>query len=481
MSTVKKYVDTHHKEIFQEFLAYASIPDLHGDNKNLTKNAELLKSMLDKRGMHGELWPAEGGAPVVYGEKIVPGAKHTLLFYIHFDGQPIEPKRWAQPDPFVPVVRTGTIEEGGKTITDPLAAADVPGAWRIYARGSGDDKLPGECVLGAIDALGPNLKENVKVFFHGEEEGGGPSMNAAFANHADKLKDATLLIILDGPQHSTGRPTMYYGARGGANVNVTVFTAKNSMHSGNYGNWLPDANVRMAQLISSMVDATGKVVIEHFYDDVLPFSKSSEQMMDAVPENSAQMQKDYGVGSLDGAAKSLQFGLNMPTFSIHKIEGGEEGSVIAAKSTAEIAMRLVKENDPSVMAKRVIDHIKKQGYFIVDKDPDVATLAAHPRIAKVTSRSLQARGGTGAWRTDAEQPEAAFAKAALDKAWPGKMVYLRTLGGGVPAGPFIDKFGFPVIGIALANYDDNQHSDNENAKMGNIYDGIITLAGLISQ
>ena len=125
------------------------------------------------------------------------------------------------------------------------------------------------------------------------------------------------------------------------------------MHSGNYGNWLPDANVRLSQLLASMVGPTGKVAIEGFYDDVLPFPPPAVKMMQEVPDDSAGMKRLYGLGSTDGAASSLQEGLNLPSFSVHMMKGGEVGGVIAASATAEIALRLVKENSPRTMVDRV--------------------------------------------------------------------------------------------------------------------------------
>ena len=245
-----------------------------------------------------------------------------------------------------------------------------------------------------MDAIGGKPSQNIKVILHGEEEGGGPSLDHVIKNHADKLR-SDVLIILDGPQHPSDKPTIYYGARGGAGLEVTVYTAKTGMHSGNYGNWLPDANVRLTQLISSMFTPAGRVAIEGFYDDVLPLPAAAVQMMKEVPDVNAAMQQLYGVGSTDGAASSLQEGLNLPAFSVHMMKGGEVGGVIAASATAEIALRLVKENSPRTMVDRVVAHIRKQGYFIVDKDPDTATLAAHPRIAKVTTRAAAV---SGAWR-----------------------------------------------------------------------------------
>jgi acetylornithine deacetylase/succinyl-diaminopimelate desuccinylase-like protein len=243
------------------------------------------------------------------------------------------------------------------------------------------------------------------------------------------------------------------------------------MHSGNYGNWMPDANVRLAQLISSMLDARGAVIIPGFYSDVLPSAPDAVAMMKAVPDDTAVIRKEFGVGGTDGAASSLQEGLNMPTFSVHQMSGGEVGGVIPASATAEIAMRLVKENNPKMMVDRVVGHIRAQGYFIVDHDPDVATLAAHDKIAKIVTRTGDTVTGGGAWRTDPNDPMAVFATGALQSVWGKDVVRIRTLGGGVPAAPFIDAFHAPVVGISLANYDDNQHSDNENLRLGNLFDG----------
>jgi acetylornithine deacetylase/succinyl-diaminopimelate desuccinylase-like protein len=165
----------------------------------------------------------------------------------------------------------------------------------------------------------------------------------------------------------------------------------------------------------------------------------------------------------------------MPSFSVHDMKGGEVGGVIPASASAQIEVRLVKDNDPKAMLERITAFIRSQGYFVTDKDPDVATLASHARVAKVVRG---ARNG-GAWRTEPGDPQAAFATEALKSAWGDRLVRLRTFGGSVPATPFIDAFKIPTIGIAIANYDDNQHTDNENIRIGNIFDGMISLAALM--
>ena len=474
-SDVERYVRDHQAAIVRELMELVAIPNVRTDLPNITRNAELLRQMLERRGMKPEVWETPS-TPLVYGERLVPGATRTILFYIHFDGQPVDKAAWKQADPWRPIIRAGTLEEGAEEIRDWSTRSAFPDNWRIYARSAGDDKGPIQAFVSAMDAIDGKPAQNVKIILHGEEEGGGPALDAVVKSHPDKLRSDVLLIV-DGPQHPSGNPTLYYGARGGAGLTVTVYTAKSAMHSGNYGNWLPDANVRLTQLIASMVGSTGKVAIDGFYDDVLPFPPAAVKMMQEVPDDSESMRRLYGLGSTDGAAASLQEGLNLPSFSVHTMKGGEVGGVIAATATAEIAMRLVKENSPRQMVDRVLAHIRMQGYFIVDHDPDAPTLAAHPRVAKVTTR-----GGTasGAWRTDPDVPEARFITDALRSRWGGRLVRIRTLGGGVPAGPFIDTFHVPTVGVSLANYDDNQHTDNENLRLANLWNGIATLAAIMT-
>jgi acetylornithine deacetylase/succinyl-diaminopimelate desuccinylase-like protein len=473
---VEQYVRQHQAAIVREFLELVAIPNVRSDLPNIKRNAELLRQMLERRGMQPEVWESPT-TPLVYGERLVAGSTRTILFYIHYDGQPVDKARWKQSDPYQPVLRAGSLEEGADEITDIASRATFPDNWRIYARSAGDDKGPIQAFVSAMDAIGGKPTQSVKVILHGEEEGGGPALDYVIKNHTDKLR-SDVLIIVDGPQHPSGRPTVYYGARGGAGLELTVYTANSAMHSGNYGNWLPDANVRLSQLLASMVDPAGKVAIEGFYDDVLPFPAPALKMMQEVPDDSATMRRLYGLGSTDGAAASLQEGLNLPSFSVHTLKGGEVGGVIAAKASAEIAMRLVKENVPGTMVDRVLAHIRKQGYFIVDKDPDTATLAAHPRIAKVTTR---AGAASGAWRTDPDDAQARFVTDALRSRLGERLALIRTLGGGVPASAFIDTYHVPTVGVSLANFDDNQHTDNENLRLGNLWSGIATLAAIMTK
>ena len=320
---VRIWVRAHNTSILHEFTGLLAIPNVHGDIPNLKKNAEYLREMLTRRCMNPEICQSTPDvAPTLYAEKLVPGATRTILFYILYDGQTVIRATWKQEDPFLPVLRNNSIDSGGKVLANASSLREFLPDWRIYARGAGDDKGPIEAFVSALDALGGSLANNIKVILDGEEEGGGAGLPAALRSHHDRLH-SDVMVFLDGPQHPTGRPTIYYGARGGTGVEVTVYTARAGMHSGNYGNWMPDANVRLAQLVASMVEPSGKVLIDGFYSDVLPLPADAIKMIDAVPDDTAAMQKTYGVGSPDGAARSLQEGLNLPSFSVHMLKGGK--------------------------------------------------------------------------------------------------------------------------------------------------------------
>ena len=131
-ANVAKYVREHQAAIVQEFMALVAIPNVRTDLPNIKRNAELLRQMLERRGMKPEVWETPS-TPLVYGERLVPGSMRTILFYLHFDGQPVDNTRWKQADPFQPVLRAGTLEEGAAEITDIASRATFPDDWRVYA------------------------------------------------------------------------------------------------------------------------------------------------------------------------------------------------------------------------------------------------------------------------------------------------------------------------------------------------------------
>ena len=217
----------------------------------------------------------------------------------------------------------------------------------------------------------------------GQEEAGSGNFRRFAPASGDKLK-ADLAITLDGPRHPSGRPTMYYGVRGSAGVTITVFSSRNDLHSGNYGNWAPDPSMLLGRLLGTMKDESGRVVVEGFYDDVTPLTPTEKRALAEAPNVEAELAKEFGVARPERPDTRLEQKLNEPTLNVLQMESGGGFSApgrtaIPASATARIAMRLVHGLDPAKMNERVIAHVRKQGYFVVlNRDP---TEAGAPRAS----------------------------------------------------------------------------------------------------
>ena len=270
--SITAYVQAHQREMVSTLIDFASIPNVKGDAANLQRNARFAGDMLAARGFVVDLVNTSG-APLVVASLQVPGAQRTLLLYAHYDGQPVDPAKWKQATPFTPVLRTGRLDaQNVRDIPDPKALTQFDPEWRLYARAAADDKAPIVALATALDALkasGMTPAWNLKILLDGEEESGSPGLTAA----ADALRGrlaSDLTLMLDAPAHPSGRPTLVFGVRGNVTFELTVFGAKDELHSGHYGNWAPNPALRLAQLLASMKDARGRVLIKGFYDGIAP-------------------------------------------------------------------------------------------------------------------------------------------------------------------------------------------------------------------
>ena len=478
-TTISAWVDSHQREIVGELLETLAIPNVASDRAGIRRNAEHLRAMLARHGFTPEILET-GGNPLVYGAMDVQGATRTILFYCHYDGQPVNPKAWKQPDPFTPVLRRGRLEAQPEPI-DPKTVTRFDPEMRIYARSAADDKAPIVALLAAVDALkaaGSTPSSNIRVILDGEEEASSPSLVPAIAKYKDKLR-ADLMIILDGPTHSSGRPTVVYGARGIATVDLTVFGPKSGVHSGNYGNWMPNPAMRLAALLASMKDDEGKVKIAGYYDAVAPLTPEERAMLDAVPDDSARMLKTFGVAAPEKAFPKLQDAMVYPTLNIRGLASSFVGAgartIVPDRATAALDIRLVRETPAADLVAKLRAHVEKQGYHLVDGDPDDATRAAHPKIARLAVNDPM----INAFRTDTSNQFARALVAAMTRMFGTAPVQLRTLGGTVPIAPFIETLGFPALLVPTVNFDNNQHEENENLRLGTFFDSIVTIAAAL--
>ncbi len=480
-ATVEGYVQANQGRIVRELVEALSIPNVASDRENIRKKAKLLVGTLERRRFTASLLETEGN-PLVFGERNVEGARRTLLYYIHYDGQPVNPSLWKQESPWKPILRDGRMEEGGKEIPGLEALETFEPSFRIYARSASDDTSPIVALMTAIDALdqaGMPFTSNLKVILDGEEEAGSPSLVPAIRRYREKLA-SDLMLILDGPIHPSNRPTLVYGARGNLTVNLTVYGPKFSLHSGHYGNWIPNPGMRLAQLLASMKDDRGRVLVPGFYDGVR-LAPEDRRVLQAVPDDEEALLKLFGVSEPDLVGESLQEALQYPSLNVRGLEsayvGAQARTIIPDHATAALDVRLVKETEGQALLAKIRAHVESQGYHLVESDPDDETRARYPKIAKLESPRAE---GTSAYRTELDDPEARKLADALTRILGEEPVRIRTSGGTVPIAPFIEALGFPAVSVPTVNFDNNQHGENENLRLGHFFRAIVILGATLA-
>ncbi len=469
----------HERGIVLEFFNLLSIPNLPSENSSLQKNADAIRQILEKRGVKTRLLEAGGVPPAVYGEILTPHASRTVVFYAHYDGQPLDPKEWAI-NPFTPALYDKALEAGGRAIPLPAEGKPFNPEWRIYGRSTSDDKAPIIAIAAALDALRAsriNPDANIKFVFEGEEEAGSVHLDKIIAGNKELLR-SDVWLICDGPVHQSRRQQIVFGARGITEISITVYGPRRELHSGHYGNWAPNPAMMLAHLLASMKDDDGRVLVEHYYDGIEPLSETERRAIDAAPPVDEELKRELWLGRTEGGGKKLVELLNLPSLNVRGMGssriGNQASNVVPSTATATIDMRLVKGISPQQARERVLAHIRRQGYFITDRDPSPQVLMAHPKVAKITIDP-----GYPATRTSMDLPISKMVIRAAEGA-RGPVVKLPTMGGSVPLFMIEEILNVPTITVPIANHDNNQHSFNENIRLQNLWDGIDLMAALLA-
>ena len=481
---VRDYRRGNERQILKEYLALLSLPNVAADVQNIRRNADFIAEMMKQRGLTPRLLEATtpNRPPAVYAEWKTPGAQRTLLLYAHYDGQPTDPKQWSGTQPWQPVFRSAALEAAGQIVSAPAEGTAFNAEWRIYARSASDDKAGVMAILnafGALKAKGIAPTSNIKFFFEGEEEAGSPHLSEIIKANRELLA-ADAWIICDGPVHQSGKKQVVFGARGDVNVDVTVYGAKRPLHSGHYGNWSPNPAMMLAHLLASMKDDEGRVRVGGWYSDVEPLGERERRAIAEAPQYDDELKKQLGLSRTEGSGKSLMELINVPSLNINGFASGDVGelarNVIPTTATAVLDLRLVKGNDHQLQVERLIAHISKQGYFVTERDPTDAERAQHPLIARVKVRP----GGYNAERTSMDLPVSLAVIEAVQSTTSEKIVLLPTSGGSLPLSIITENLKTVTISVPIANYDNNQHAENENVRLQNLWDGIETFAALMT-
>ena len=465
---------------FKEYREFLSLPNDANKQDELIPNMIWCEKAFQRRGFTTERLKTKR-LPLILAEKKYSGAKNTVLFYIQIDGQPVDPSKWFQEGPFIPTLKKQVNNDNWKTIPWESLYKNYDDDWRIFARSASDAKGPINSFLIALDIIEEKKIQpdyNIKVIMDMEEEMGSPNLPPAVKKFRKKLK-ADRLVILDGPRHPSNEPTLTFGARGIVTIQLKVHGPKFPQHSGHYGNYVPNPAIRLSQLIASMKDDDGIVTIPGYYDGIT-ISEEARAIMSAVPDDEKFIKKSIGISESDKVASNYQESIQYPSLNVRGMQSGwvekEVRTIIPSYALAEIDVRVVKETDPDRLIKLIKNHIKSEGYYLIDRDPKENERSKYNKIA-----SFNYRIGYQAFRTPVNSEIAYWLRAALVNGFGKEPIIKRTSGGSIPISPFVNTLNIPAVTVPTVNPDNNQHSPNENLRVGNLIESIRTHVALLVQ
>ncbi len=480
LDAIDDYRSGNEIRIVEDFMQLLSLPNDAANLPDMQRNADHIIELLESRGFTTRRLGA-GGAPYVYAELPSPGAADTVLIYAHFDGQPVQEENWAHP-PFTPTLLDAPLEAGGEVIDIERVERGFDPESRLYARSAGDDKMPIIALVHALDALAAGDIErtvNLKLLLDGEEERGSPSVARVIDEHRDLL-DADLLLFCDGPMHQSRRMQLVFGVRGDITVDITTYGASRPLHSGHYGNWAPNPIMQLAYLLTSMRDESGRILIDGYYDDVAPLGEFERAAIAAMPDVTDLLRDELSVHTPEGGGARLEELIALPAVNARGIVAGAVGAkgrnIILSTATASLDLRLVPDQTPARVRDTVEAHVKSRGFHVVDADPAAETLRAHPKVAKLEWDD----SGYPALRTAMDDP-VALRLIGLMRSIAPDLILTPTMGGSLPLHEFGSRLASPIIILPLANHDNNQHAENENIRLGNLWDAMSTYGAILAK
>ena len=476
---LQDWADKAARESFPMLKELLSIPNDAFYPEDIEKNVQWCEKAFTERNFSTQRIETQG-APLLLATRNHTGAEKTVLIYLQLDGQPVDSTRWFQESPYLPALKLRNQEREWYEIPWDRVV-NYKDDWRIFARSASDAKGPVAMFLAALDGakthgIAPNY--NLKVIMDFEEELGSPHLPQAVTENAALLK-ADMLLIFDGPRHITNKPTLTFGARGIATITLTTYGPVVPQHSGHFGNYAPNPALRLSRLLASMKDEEGRVLIPGFYDGI-SIDTETEAILKAVPDNEGQIKKRLQIAETDKVGKYYQEAIQYPSLNIRGMQSGwideKVRTIIPGWARAEIDVRLVLESDPQRLLDLIKSHIGKQGYYVIDREPTEQERLSYPRIATFISEiSYQS------FRTPFDSEVGLWLTKAMKRAFGEDPIRIRMSGGSIPISPFVNTLGIPAVTVPTVNRDNNQHSPNENLRIGNYREGIKTMMSILSE
>lgn len=463
-------------DMFRELLA---IPNDAINHDNLHRNIAWSEDAFSTRVFTITEIPTPT-VPLLLAERRTQNAEKTVLIYLQLDGQPVDSTRWFQENPYQAVLKQRNESGEFEQISwDRINEFDPD--WRIFARSASDAKGPVAAFLTALDVASElNIKPNynIKVIMDFEEELGSPELPQAVIDNKELLA-ADMLIIFDGPGHISGRPTLTFGARGIATIQLTTYGPVVAQHSGHFGNYAPNPAFRLSQLLASMKEDAGRVTIPGFYDGI-EITPEIEEILRAVPDDQEGIKERLQIAETDNVGRYYQEAIQYPSLNVRGMQSGwindEVRTIIPGWARAEIDVRLVLETDPERLVGLIKSHIENQGYVVLDRTPTREERLEYPKIATFTYNVAYQ-----SFRTDFDSEVGIWLRKAINSAYDQDPVMIRMSGGSIPISPFVTTLGIPAVTVPTVNRDNNQHSPNENLRLGNYRNAIKTFVSILKE
>lgn len=475
---IRRLAKTQQTDAIKLYREILSFPNDAAYPNDILKLVDWLEPELSKRGFKTHRIET-AGSPVVFAERMFEGAEKTALIYLQADGQPVDAALWNQESPFKAILKKQSAGGVWEAIDWPLDN-DYNPEWRIFARSASDSKGPIIQFLSAVDGVdsaGIRPSYNFKVIIDTEEEKGSPHLQKAVQENIG-LFTADFLFVFDGPPHASNEPTLVFGARGLTTITLTAYGSAKPQHSGHYGNFTPNPASHLARILGSAKDADGRVLIDGFYDGI-KIDRNTEKLLNAVPDDEAEMLADMKLAAADRVGRTLQEAIQYPTFNIRGLSSGwvgdEARTIIPATAIAEIDIRTVPETDPVRLVNLVRTHIEELGYYVIDRPPTDEERRTLPRIVSMTHRISY-----GAFRTDIDSLAGNLALGAMNHLNGEEPILIRILGGSSPIAIFADALNVPTVLVPTVNIDNNQHAPDENIRVGSFFEGIAIMISILS-
>ncbi|WP_432363535.1 dipeptidase [Sporosarcina sp. UB5] len=428
-----------HLEQLKDFLRIPSISALSEHKSDMQKAAEWLKDSFRQAGLENLSIDETEGHPVVYGDWLHAEGKPTILFYGHYDVQPVDPLNLWESGPFDPDVRDN----------------------KLYARGASDDKGQVFMHIKAVEALmneNGSLPVNVKFIIEGEEEVGSPNLEKYIEENKEKLA-ADVIVISDTGMYGPGKPAICYGLRGLAGIQIDVKGAKGDLHSGIYGGGVQNPIHAISEILASFHDKEGTIAVEGFYSDVRPLADEERAAYEALNFDEEALKQEIGVGELFGEKgySYLERTWTRPTLEVNGVFGGFSGegikTVLPSEAGAKITCRLVPDQDPEDIVKKLKAHIEKHkpaGVTVTVSEFD----KGKPFITPFDHPAIQAAG------------------KSYENVYNVPTAFTR-MGGSIPiVAAFDEILNLPVVLMGFGLSSENFHAPNEHFHLENFDKGL---------